>query len=91
MDTKVIPLSELQTDPEGFLRRCCDSGESLVVKLPDGRAVTIEPLENGEDDLVNELIEHNPAFQALLAKSAAGPRQGFQPSTPTSPPDSPVP
>jgi hypothetical protein len=34
MDTKVIPLSDLQADPEGVLSRCFDSGEPLVVALP---------------------------------------------------------
>jgi hypothetical protein len=80
MDTKVIPLRELQTDTEGYLRRCLESGQSLVVELPDSRLVAIQPLDN-DDDLTNELIEHNPAFRALLAKSAASPRQPFQPAT----------
>ncbi len=77
MAMKVIPLHELQSDTEGYLRQCCDSGQSLVVELPDRRLVAIQPVEN-DDDLVNELIEQNPAFQALLAKSAASPRKPFQ-------------
>jgi hypothetical protein len=80
MDTRVIPLRELQTDTEGYLRRCLESGQSLVVQLPDSGLVAIQPLES-DDDLVNELIEHNPAFRALLAKSAASPRKPFQPTT----------
>jgi hypothetical protein len=78
MDTKVIPLRELQRDTEGYLRRCVESGQSLVVELPDSGLVAIQPLENDEE-LVNELIEHDPTFQALLAKSAASPRKPFQP------------
>lgn len=73
---KVIPLRELQTDTEGYLRRCLDSGQALVVELPDRGLVAIQPLED-QDDLVNELIEQNPAFQALLTKSASSPRKPF--------------
>jgi hypothetical protein len=79
MDTKVIPLRELQSNTEGYLRECLDSGQSLVVELPDSRFVAIQPLES-DDDLVNELIEYNSAFQALLARSAASPRKPFQPA-----------
>ncbi len=78
MDTRVILLRELQTDTEGYLRRCVDSGQALVVELPDHRVVTIQPLGQ-DDDLISELIEHNPAFRDLLARSAAGPRKPFQP------------
>ncbi len=73
---KVIPLRELQTDTEGYLRRCLDSGQALIVESPDSRLVAIQPLEV-EDDLVNELIEQNPAFQVRLAKSASSPRKPF--------------
>jgi hypothetical protein len=80
MDTKVILLRELQADTEGYLRSCCDSGEPLLVKLPDDRLVAIQPVGE-DDDLVDDLIEHNPAFRALLAKSLASPRKPFQPAT----------
>jgi hypothetical protein len=30
-----------------------------------------------DDDLVDQLIEHNPAFRELLAKSIASPREPF--------------
>lgn len=76
MDTKVIPLSDLQADPEGVLRRCYNSGEPLIVELPDRGLISIRPVDE-DDDLVNELIEHNPAFRQLLAKSIAGPREPF--------------
>jgi hypothetical protein len=76
MDTKVIPLSDLQADPEGVLRRCYDSGRPVVVELPDRGLIAIRPVEE-DDDLVNELIEHNAAFRELLAKSVASPREPF--------------
>jgi hypothetical protein len=76
MDTKVIALSDLQADTEGILSRCYDSGQTLVVELPNHRLVSIQPVEP-DDDLANELIEHNPAFRALLEKSLASGREPF--------------
>jgi hypothetical protein len=76
VDTEVIPLSDLQADPESVLRRCYDLGESLVVELPDRGLISIRAVEE-DDDLVNQLIEHNPAFRELLAKSIASPREPF--------------
>jgi hypothetical protein len=51
-------------------------GRPLVVALPNRGLVSIQPVES-DDNLVNELIEHNPAFRALLAKSLASPRKPF--------------
>jgi hypothetical protein len=76
MDTRVIPLSDLQADPEGVLRRCYETGQPVVVELPDHGLVAIQPVD-AEDDLVDDLIEHNPAFRALLGKSLASPREPF--------------
>jgi hypothetical protein len=76
MDTKVIPLSDLQADTEGILSRCYDSGQSFVVELPNHGLVSIQPVES-DDDLANDLIEHNPAFRALLEKSLASGREPF--------------
>src|SRR5437899_3183092 len=76
MDTKVISLSDLQVDPAGVLSRCYDSGQPVVVELPNRGLVSIQPVES-DDDLINDLIEHNPAFRALLEKSLASPRVPF--------------
>ena len=78
MNTKVIPLDDLKTDTEGYLRRCCETRQALIVELPDHRFLSIQPLDD-DDDLVNELIEKNPAFQAMLAKSAASAVKPFRP------------
>ena len=78
MDTKMIPLSQLEADPQGTLARCCESGQAFVVELPDHRLVAIQSLEaTGDDSLTSELIESNPAFRALIAKSKASPRRDF--------------
>jgi hypothetical protein len=78
MSIKVIPLSRLEADPRGTLSECLDSGEALVVELPDHRLVTIQGLEPDEDDdLVDRLIESNLAFRALVEKSKASARKPF--------------
>jgi hypothetical protein len=78
VDIKTIPLSQMQADPTGTLTECADSGSVLVVELPDRRLVAIQPLDAAEDDdLINELLERNPAFRDLVAKSKAGPRKPF--------------
>ncbi|MEA2736650.1 MAG: hypothetical protein QOE14_3101 [Humisphaera sp.] len=78
MGIKTIPLSQLEADPRGTLSECADSGEAFIIELPDRRFVTIQALEPAEDDsLTSELLESNPAFQALVANSKAGPRKPF--------------
>ena len=73
-----IPLSHLVADPERILRDCLDSGESLVVELPDHRLVAIRGLEPDEDDdLVDRLIATNSAFRERVQRSKAGPRKPF--------------
>jgi hypothetical protein len=50
----------------------------VVVEMPDQRLLAIQPLEPHEDDaLMDELLASNPRFQALVAKSKAGPRKSF--------------
>ena len=82
MSIKLIPLSRLEADPQGTLSECLDSGESLVVELPDHRLVSIQGLEpSDDDDLIDRLLESNSSFRALVKKSKASPRRPF-PSTP---------
>jgi hypothetical protein len=78
MSIKVIPLSRLEADPRGALTECLDSGQALVVELPDHRLVTIQGLEpDGDDDLIDRLLESNPALRALVERSKASPRRPF--------------
>jgi hypothetical protein len=79
MDIKVIPLSQLQTDPQGLLSECCDSVRPLVVELPDHRLVSIQSIEpdDADDSLVSDLLESNPSFRALVEKSKASRRRDF--------------
>jgi hypothetical protein len=59
MDAKVIPLRDLQTDTEGYLRRCLDSGESLLVEVPERGFVTIQPVDRNEEVVKGD---YNKAF-----------------------------
>lgn len=78
MSIKLIPLSRLEADPKGTLSECLDSGDSLVVELPDHRLVTIQGLEPDEDDdLIDRLIASNADFRELVRKSRASPRKPF--------------
>jgi hypothetical protein len=78
MAIKTIPLSSLEADPRGTLNECADSGNAVVVQLPDQRLVAIQPLDPSEEDsLTDELLASNAEFQALVAKSKASPRKPF--------------
>ena len=78
MDIKTIPLSRLETNLQATLVECADSGQAVIVKLPDQRLIAIQALEAGEDDsLADDLLQSNPEFQAMVAKSKAGLRRPF--------------
>ncbi len=78
MAIKIISLSPLETDLKKTLNECAESGQTLVVELPDERLLAIQSLDPNEDDsLMDELLVSNPRFQALVAKSKASPRKPF--------------
>jgi hypothetical protein len=78
MAIKTIPLSHLETDLRKTLDECAESGETVVVEMPDQRLLAIQSLDpQGDDSLTDELLASNPEFQALVAKSKAGPRSPF--------------
>ena len=78
MAIKTIPLSRLETDLKKTLTECADSGDTVVVEMPDQRLLAIQSLDPQEDDsLIDELLTSNPKFQALVAKSKASPRKPF--------------
>jgi hypothetical protein len=85
MAIKTIPLSRLETDLKQTLNECAESGQTVVVEMPDHRLLAIQPLDPQEDDsLMDELVESNPRFQALVAKSKAGSRKPFSADNPSS-------
>ena len=78
MGIKTIPLSRLETELSQTLNECAESGETVIVEMPDQRLLAIQPLDTSEDDsLIDELLASNPKFQALVAKSKSGPRKPF--------------
>jgi hypothetical protein len=79
MPIETIPLSSLEADLRATLHRCADSGQPVVVELPDHRLIALAPVEAADDSLVDDLLATNPAFQSLVAKSKASPRQPFVP------------
>ncbi len=80
MAIKTIPLSRLETDLLKTLNECAESGETLVVEMPDQRLLAIQSLDpDADDSLIEELLATDPKFQALVAKSKAGPRIPFAP------------
>lgn len=85
MAIKTITLSHLETDLKQTLNECAESGQTVVVEMPDHRLLAIQPLDPQEDDsLIDELLESNPRFQALVAKSKAGSRKPFVADNPSS-------
>jgi hypothetical protein len=78
MAIKTIPLSRLETDLKKTLNECAESGETVVVEMPDQRLIAIQSLDpNGDDSLIDDLLASNPKFQALVKKSKASPRKPF--------------
>jgi len=78
MAIKTIPLSRLETDLKKTLNECADSGQTVVVQMPDERLLAIQPLDPQEDDsLIDELLASDPRFAALVARSKAGARKPF--------------
>ena len=80
MAIKTIPLSRLKANLKATLDKCADSGQAVVVEMPDHRLIAIQALDSAStDSLVDDLLQYNPAFQALVAKSKASPRKAFAP------------
>jgi hypothetical protein len=78
MAIKTIPLSRLEMELAKTLHECAESGETVVVELPDHRLLAIRALDSSEDDdLADELLSSNAEFRKLVAKSTAGPRKPF--------------
>jgi hypothetical protein len=78
MAIKTITPSRLETNLQKTLDECAESGETIVVEMPDQRLLAIQSLDTQEDDgLIDELLASNPDFQALVAKSKASPHKPF--------------
>jgi hypothetical protein len=83
MAIKTIPLSDLEKDLKRTLNECAESGETVVVEMPDQRLLAIQSLDSqGDDDLINDLLANNAKFRALVEKSKASPRKPFAANQP---------
>lgn len=82
MAIKTMLLSHLEADLKKTLNECAESGQTVVVELPDQRLLAIQPLDPAEDDvLIDELLKSDPKFQALVEKSKAAARKPFSVGT----------
>ncbi|HEV3263699.1 MAG TPA: type II toxin-antitoxin system Phd/YefM family antitoxin [Gemmataceae bacterium] len=65
---KIIPLSEAKAHLSRYGKLC--QQEPVIVTVKGVPAFRIAPLSDGDDDLIDELLEHNPEFRALLESRA---------------------
>ena len=66
---KVIDLHEAKNHLEQYAAVCRET--TVVVSIDGKPAFELTPLDVDEDDdLVNNLLEHNPEFQAFLDRRA---------------------
>jgi len=61
--TKVIPISEANANLSQYGRRCHD--EPVIVTVRGVPSFQLVPLSE-DDDLIDSLLEHNPAFRETL-------------------------
>lgn len=67
---KVIPLSEAKARLSHYSRLC--HREPVIVTVKGVPAFQLAPLDE-DDDLINELLEHNPSFRTYLENCLKGP------------------
>jgi prevent-host-death family protein len=60
---KIIPLSEAKAHLSHYGRLCHE--EPIIVTVNGVPAFQLAPLDE-DDDLIDRLIEHNPAFRGAL-------------------------
>jgi prevent-host-death family protein len=62
---KVIPLSEAKARLNRYARLC--HGEPVIVTIRGVPAFELVPIE-GDDDLIDRLLEHHPGFRKDMQK-----------------------
>jgi prevent-host-death family protein len=62
---KIIPLSEAKAHLSQYGRLCHE--EPVIVTVNGAPAFQLVPLDE-DDDLVDRLLEHNPAFARMLKR-----------------------
>ncbi len=66
---KVIPLSEAKARLSKYAKQC--QKEPVIVTVNGVPSFQMVPLDE-EDDLIDELIKHNPKFRKMLADRLKG-------------------
>lgn len=73
---------EVEISPDrsiGFLHLDKATGEIVTRKFSAQNLLAIQPLDSQEEDvLIDELLQSNQKFQALVAKSKASPREQLE-------------
>jgi prevent-host-death family protein len=62
---KIIPLSEAKANLSRYGRLC--HKEAVIVTVNGAPSFQLVPLDEN-DDLIDRLLEHNPAFEQMLAR-----------------------
>jgi len=68
---KVVPLSKAKSKLSYYGRLC--QKEPVIVTVNGVPSFQMGPVEEEDDDLIDRLIEHNPAFRAHLEKCLKSP------------------
>jgi hypothetical protein len=61
---KIIPLSEAKAHLSRYGKLC--QQEPVIVTINGLPAFQLSPIPEEDDDLINQLLEHNPRFRKLL-------------------------
>ncbi len=61
---KIIPLSEAKAHLNRYGKLC--QQESVIVTVNGLPAFQLSPLTEEDDDLINQLLQDNPKFRAML-------------------------
>ena len=68
---KIIPLSEAKARLSHYGKLC--QQEPVIVTVNGLPTFQLSPLPGEDDDLINQLLEHNPRFRQLLEARAGEP------------------
>jgi prevent-host-death family protein len=66
---KIIPLTEAKAHLSEYGKQCQE--EPIIVTVNGFPAFQLAPIPEDDDDLIDELLEHNPEFRALLNARAS--------------------
>jgi hypothetical protein len=77
-DDAVLIHEGFRATQAALLKSGVEPASPLVGGVPSVRVFALSIPELQDDSLIDELLESNPRFQAMVAKSKAGPRKPFR-------------